>query len=83
MRAAAAAGFTPRLDDSSTDSNIPMSMGIPALTIGSGAGGGRSHSVDEYLNIDRERFIAGVSFGLAVILAQAEAQVVDGGSGGD
>lgn len=82
MRASAAAGFTPRLDDSSTDSNIPMSMGIPALTIGSGAGGGRSHSVDEYLNIDRERFIAGVSFGLAVILAQAEAQVGGGGDGG-
>ena len=75
MKASAAAGFTPRLDESSTDSNIPMSMGIPALTIGTGAGGGRTHSTDEYLDVGRERFLAGVSVGLAVILAQAQADV--------
>ncbi len=79
MAASAAAGFDPRLDESSTDSNIPMSMGIPALTIGTGAGGGRAHSTDEYLSVERERFLAGVSVGLAVILAQAGVQ--GGGSG--
>ena len=71
--ASQAAGFKARLDDSSTDSNIPMSLGIPALTIGSGAGGGRTHSTEEYLNIGRERFVAGLSVGLAVILAQTQA----------
>ncbi|OBV12639.1 M20/M25/M40 family metallo-hydrolase [Erythrobacter dokdonensis] len=70
VSASQAAGFRGRLDDSSTDSNIPMSLGIPALTIGSGAGGGRSHSLAEYLAIDRDRFVAGLSVGLAVILAQ-------------
>lgn len=71
VAASKAAGFAPRLDESSTDSNIPMSMGIPALTIGTGAGGGRTHSTDEFVNIERERFIAGLSVGLSVILAQA------------
>jgi acetylornithine deacetylase/succinyl-diaminopimelate desuccinylase-like protein len=72
VAAAQSAGFAPRLDASSTDSNIPISLGIPALTLGTGAGGGRAHSLDEYLNIDRERFIAGISVGLAVILAQTQ-----------
>lgn len=72
LAAAQAAGFAARLDDSSTDSNIPMSLGIPALTIGTGAGGGRTHSLDEYLETGRERFVAGVSVGLAIILAQTQ-----------
>lgn len=75
VAASRGAGFTARLDDSSTDSNIAMSLGIPALTIGSGAGGGRSHSLDEYLDIERERFVAGLTVGLAIILAQTGAQV--------
>jgi acetylornithine deacetylase/succinyl-diaminopimelate desuccinylase-like protein len=79
VAAAQGAGFAPRLDASSTDSNIPISLGIPALTLGTGAGGGRAHSLDEYLNIDRERFIAGLSVGLAVILAQTQGGSVDRG----
>jgi len=70
LAASLAAGFAARLDASSTDANIPMSLGIPALTIGTGAGGGRTHSVDEYLIVERERFLAGLSVGLAVMLAQ-------------
>ena len=70
LAASQAAGFAARLDESSTDSNIPMSLGIPAITIGTGAGGGRTHSVDEYLETGRERFVAGLSVGLSVILAQ-------------
>jgi acetylornithine deacetylase/succinyl-diaminopimelate desuccinylase-like protein len=73
MRASKAAGFVPRLDESSTDSNIPMSLGVPALTIGTGAGGGRTHSLEEYLETGRERFVAGLSVGLAVILDHGEA----------
>jgi tripeptide aminopeptidase len=74
LAASRAAGLEPRLDASSTDSNLPMSLGIPALTIGSGANGGRTHSLDEYLDVDRERFVAGLSVGLSLILMQAEAQ---------
>lgn len=77
IAASRAAGFEARLDDSSTDSNIPMSLGIPALTIGSGAGGGRSHSTEEYLEIGRERFVAGLSVGLALILAQTRDEAAE------
>ena len=72
LAASQAAGFNARLDESSTDSNIPMSLGIPALTIGTGAGGGRTHSLDEYLETGRERFVAGLSVGLSIILAQTQ-----------
>ena len=74
VRASQAAGFAGRLDQSSTDANIPMSLGIPALTIGTGAGGGRTHSLEEYLETGRTRLVAGLSVGLAIILAEAEAE---------
>lgn len=64
-------GFTTQLTASSTDSNIPMSLGIPAITIGTGGGGGRAHSVDEYVNIERNAFIGGLSAGLALVVAAA------------
>ena len=41
-------GYTPRLDRSSTDSNIPISLGIPAITIGAGGASGNSHTLDEW-----------------------------------
>ena len=33
---------------SSTDSNVPMSLGIPAITIAGGGEGGGAHSPDEW-----------------------------------
>lgn len=77
MAASHAGGFAPRLEASSTDSNMPMSLGIPALTIGSGAGGGRSHSTEEYLEVEPNRFVAGLSVGLAIILAQEHIRTSD------
>lgn len=41
-------GLTPRLEASSTDANVAMSRGIPALTIGRGGQSGNSHSVSEW-----------------------------------
>ncbi|HKV38536.1 MAG TPA: M20/M25/M40 family metallo-hydrolase [Blastocatellia bacterium] len=41
-------GIEPRLDCSSTDSNIPISMGIPAVTIGVGGQSGNCHSLNEW-----------------------------------
>lgn len=77
MAASHAGGFAPRLEASSTDANMPMSLGIPALTIGSGAGGGRSHSTEEYLEVEPNRFVAGLSVGLAIILAQEHSHASD------
>lgn len=45
--AGAALGFTPRLGASSTDSNLPISMGIPSITIDGGGRGRGAHSLDE------------------------------------
>lgn len=64
-------GFESYLDAVSTDSNIAMSLGIPALTIGSGAGGERTHAVDEYMEVEREAFVRRLSAGLALIMAIA------------
>jgi acetylornithine deacetylase/succinyl-diaminopimelate desuccinylase-like protein len=41
-------GIEPRLDCSSTDSNIPISLGIPAITIGAGGLSGNCHSLSEW-----------------------------------
>ena len=43
-----ALGNTPVLEFSSTDSNIPISMGIPAITMGGGGRGGNAHSLAEW-----------------------------------
>lgn len=43
-------GFRPRLDRSSTDSNIAISLGIPAVTLGTGGTSGNSHTLDEWFD---------------------------------
>ncbi|TVP56303.1 MAG: M20/M25/M40 family metallo-hydrolase [Gemmatimonadales bacterium] len=53
MAAAAWFGGEPSLERSSTDSNVPISLGIPAATVGRGGVGGGAHSLDEWwLNED-------------------------------
>jgi acetylornithine deacetylase/succinyl-diaminopimelate desuccinylase-like protein len=42
-----ALGLTASLDEGSTDSNIPMSLGIPAITIDGGGRGTGAHALDE------------------------------------
>ena len=41
-------GVEPRLDQSSTDSNLPTSLGIPAITLGAGGTSGSSHTLAEW-----------------------------------
>jgi tripeptide aminopeptidase len=43
-----ALGIEPRLDCSSTDSNIPISLGIPAITVGAGGNSGNCHCLTEW-----------------------------------
>lgn len=40
----------PRLDQSSTDSNLPISLGIPAITLGAGGTSGSSHTLAEWFD---------------------------------
>ena len=41
-------GNRSRLERSSTDANLPLSQGIPAIAIGAGGQGGGSHSLEEW-----------------------------------
>ena len=59
-------GIDPRLDQSSTDSNLPISLGIPAITLGAGGSSAFSHSLDEWYD-PRGRDL-GLKRGLLVIL---------------
>jgi acetylornithine deacetylase/succinyl-diaminopimelate desuccinylase-like protein len=59
-------GVEPRLDQSSTDSNLPISLGIPAITLGAGGSSAFSHSLDEWYDA-RGRDV-GLKRGLLVIL---------------
>lgn len=59
-------GFEPRLDQASTDSNLPISLGIPAITLGAGGTSGCSHTLDEWYDPrDRDK---GLKRALLVIL---------------
>jgi tripeptide aminopeptidase len=55
QEATIAVGGRPRLDRSSTDSNIPISMGVPAITLGAGGYSGGTHTLEEWYDPrDRE-----------------------------
>lgn len=66
-----AAGWEPVLGASSTDSNMPISLGIPAVTIGSGGSGGRAHALDEWIDVSKPESVRGMQVGLAALLAVA------------
>lgn len=69
--AVAAHGYAPQHEFSSTDANIPMSLGIPAVKIGSGGTGGRAHSLEEWIDVEPRESLRGMSASLAAILAVA------------
>lgn len=62
-------GEEPSLSRSSTDSNIPISLGIPAVTLGRGGVGGNNHSLDEWW-INRDGHLA-IQNALLVVLGEA------------
>lgn len=78
VRFAAAAyrteGITVSYHSSSTDSNIPISLGIPAVTISRVARGGRAHSPEEWIGIEKADNVKLRRIALATILATAGAR---------
>jgi tripeptide aminopeptidase len=67
-------GMTPNYGMSSTDSNIPMSMGIPAITLESGGTGGRNHTLDEWIDVEKTSSVRGMNIAMAVLLSLAGMQ---------
>lgn len=63
-----AAGMTPRYNISSTDSNIPISMGIPAITVDSGGRGGRAHALDEWIDVEKASSLKGIQTAFLMLL---------------
>jgi tripeptide aminopeptidase len=65
------AGAHVRYEIHSTDANIPMSLGIPAMTIGNGIDAFQRHSSGEYLIVDRHLNTKMIAADLAVIVGAA------------
>ena len=63
-----ALGLFPGYGRSSTDSNIPISLGIPAVTIGGGGQGFGGHSLDEWVR--NEAGALGGQRVMLIVLAQ-------------
>ena len=62
-------GVEPYLTRGSTNSNIPIALGIPAVTIGRGGKGGKAHSLDEWwVNEDGHKAI---QLALLILLSEA------------
>lgn len=59
---------------SSTDANIPISRGIPAFALGrnSGSRSGRTHSLDEWVDVEKTQAVKDFELAAAVILSVAE-----------
>jgi acetylornithine deacetylase/succinyl-diaminopimelate desuccinylase-like protein len=70
-RVLTAGGYDAQLMASSTDSNIPISLGIPAITLGAGGGGFRAHALDEYVNVERTAFVKGLTAGFDIVVEAA------------
>ena len=62
-------GLRPRLGAASTDANLPIARGIPAVALGRGGVGGGAHSVDEWWS-PRDAHV-GTQRALLVLLAAA------------
>ena len=64
-------GFEPAFSASSTDANIPMAHGVPAVKFGHGGAGGRAHTVDEWIDVEPELSLRGLNAGLLALVATA------------
>lgn len=67
IEATKAVGINPKLTISSTDSNFPMSLNIPAITLGAGGAGGKIHTLGEWFSSEGREI--GLQRALLLILA--------------
>lgn len=64
-------GIRSQLDCSSTDANIPLSLGIPAVSIGAGGSGGGAHTPAEWFHPEgRELGLRRVLLTLSLLLSR-------------
>jgi tripeptide aminopeptidase len=66
--------LTPRLTFGSTDSNIPISLGIPAITLDAGGTSDRNHALDEWIDLEKTSSLRGMQIMLATLLTLAGMQ---------
>ncbi|MFT4566388.1 MAG: tripeptide aminopeptidase [Saprospiraceae bacterium] len=69
MAATAYMGKRPKITRGSTNSNIPIAMGIPAVTIGRGGIGGNAHALDEWW-LNKEGYKA-IQLAMLTLIAEA------------
>ena len=64
----------PIWETSSTDANIPISLGIPAFSMASHSAsrGGRSHSLDEWTDVEKTSAVKDFALALAILLSVAD-----------
>ena len=69
MTATRLVGRHPDLALASTDANVPISQGIPAIAIGAGGRGGDAHTHSEWF--DNSNGTVGVARALTIVMAAA------------
>jgi acetylornithine deacetylase/succinyl-diaminopimelate desuccinylase-like protein len=74
VAAGRAAGLEPTFQANSTDANLPMSLGIQAVSLASGFEASRMHSLDENLVLDKPKNIVNMTAALATLLLLAGTQ---------
>jgi di/tripeptidase len=73
LKAIAATNYSdakPTLTRGSTDSNIPIALGIPAITIGRGSQSANAHSLDEWYLNDESGALA-IKLSMLILVAEA------------
>lgn len=66
-----AAGLKPTFIPNSTDANVPISFGIPAITIDPGGNTAGAHSLSEWISVEKASSLRGIYIALATLLALA------------
>ena len=64
----------PVWETSSTDANMPISLGIPAIALARNSAnrGGRGHSLDEWVDVEKTQAVKDFEMAAAIILSIAE-----------
>ena len=71
-------GIRSRLDCSSTDANIPLSLGLPAVAMGAGGQGGGAHTAAEWYSPEgRELGLSRVLLAVSLLTAEGKTESAD------